>query len=124
MLRMTIRARHASPLPQDGNVRAYTSTIKLRNDMNKVFGSSGFRIMFVAACVMHLWNLPAVGQAVTFDRRVQGSKITFTLSNEKVEYKLLIDSNRIISEELKPHPAWSKNHGGGQSAIETDANFS
>jgi hypothetical protein len=87
-------------------------------------GNERFRMIFVVTLVMLFWNSPAMGQAVKSDRRVQGSRITFTLSNDKVEYSLLVDSNRIISDKLVAQPSWSKRYGAVSSPIETDADFS
>src|SRR3989442_15570291 len=98
--------------------------------MNMVFPagsmpeSNRFRMILVAALIMLFWNSAAMGQSVKSDRHVQGSKTTFTLSNEKVEYSLLVDSNRIISDRLSAQPSWSKRYGAGSSEIETNADFS
>src|ERR1051325_11194007 len=83
-----------------------------------------FRMILIATLILLFWNSPATGQAVKSNRRVQGSKITFTLSNDKVEYSLLVDSNRIISDKLVAQPSWSKRYGAVSSPIETDADFS
>ena len=73
---------------------------------------------YVLAFVFGIANLTAQ-QA---ERTPSGEFIK--LSNSKVEFSLLIDSGKIVSDELSARPGWAQTYGFHPSSIETDGNFS
>ena len=83
---------------------------------------TGFLISLLQIAALVFCNIVLTpAQEVTSIEQHDGSKTILGLSNDQVEYSIIIDSGKIISDKLAPQSTWAKRYGAHPSPIETDA---
>lgn len=75
------------------------------------------------AALVFLTTVLSFGQQVKSQERSDGSKTILTLSNDQIEYSIVIDSGKILSDKLIGQSGWTKQYGTHPSPIETDGDF-
>ncbi len=79
--------------------------------------------IFPLAAILFLVTALASGQYVKGGELTDGSKTKLTLSNDQIEFSMVIDSGKIFSDRLIGQSGWTKRFGTHPSPIETDGDF-